>query len=137
MVGWLALACGLGTAGACAGRSGPGYPLSPAPTGTPAPAVLDSPRGYLWLADGTVHLASEGEPAGLFVAGSIEGGRFVPEGDVLGLGPLGATGTSGWLELLDGNFYTDGCGHEPLRPFVVGTMQTDGTFSPTSRQVIY
>lgn len=101
------------------------------------PVIVDAQRAYLLLADGTVHVSSEGAPTGLFVSGVLEGGRFVPDGDVQGEGTLAAPGIEGWLELLDGSFYSARSGRAPLRPYIAGTMGRDGSFSPSSRKVAY
>ncbi len=106
----------------------------PAATG---PVVVDAQRGYFLLADGSVHFANEGDPAGLHVLGTIEGGRFIPEGDVLGDGPIGLDGSRGWLQLLDGSFYPMQAAGAPLTPYIEGAMTPDGGFSPTSRRVVY
>jgi hypothetical protein len=131
--GWTALALTTLITGACAG---PGASAAPASTSA-RPVITDHQRGWFSLADGAVHLAGDDEPVGLYVSGVIEGGRFVPEGDVLGQGPIGASGTPGWLELLDGGFHPRHEGREPGRPYVAGTMTAEGVFSPGSRQVAY
>ena len=126
----IALAC---VVAACATTRAPADPAS-----SRAGLAMDgSQRGYLLIADGSVHLSGEGEPTGLFVSGTMEGGRFVPEGDVQGDGPIGTAGTPGWLELLDGSFTVSDTGREPLPPYVAGAMTPEGIFSPTSRQVAY
>ena len=118
---------------ACAGGG-----AVPASRAAPArPVITDQQRGFLSLADGAVHLAGDGEPSGLYVAGVVEGGRFVPEGDVLGQGPIGAAGTPGWLDLLDGGFHPRQDDREPPHPCIEGTMSAEGSFSPASRQVMY
>ena len=115
--------------------SGGGAPASPAVASRPV--ITDQQRGWLSLADGGVHVAGDDTPLGLYVAGVIEGGRFVPEGDVLGQGPIGTPGTPGWLDLLEGGFHPRQDGREPPRPCVEGTLTADGAFSPASRRVTY
>ncbi len=107
--------------------------VAPGMTGMP----VNSPRAFMTLADGSIHLAAEGEPSGLYVKGVVEAGRFVPEGEILGEGQLAAEGAAGWLELLDGNFYSEEAGREPMRPYVEGAMDIDGVFRPTTRRVVY
>lgn len=120
-------------AGGCAGGDAT---LAPA-AASPRPVITDHQRGWFSLVDASVHLAFDDEPTGLYVSGVIEGGRFVPEGDVLGQGLIGAPGTPGWLDLLEGGFHARKDGHEPGRPYVEGTMTAEGLFSPASRQVAY
>jgi hypothetical protein len=91
----------------------------------------------LLLADGSVHLTTEGEPTGLYVGGVIEGGRFAPEGDVLGEGPMEQAGAVGWLELLDQSFYAAQSGRAPVPPYVEGAMTAEGLFRPSTRRVAY
>jgi hypothetical protein len=110
--------------------------LGPPVTGKPV--VVAEGRGYLTLEDGNVHFDQDGTPRGFYVAGVIEGGRFIPEGDVLGDSPaVEELGTAGWLELLDASFYGAASGREPVRPYVRGTLSADGLFRPSERKVIY
>ena len=87
-------------AAACAGQ-GPAasLPVEPAPGGEESP-VNEATRGYVLFNDCSIHPDSDGAPSGLYVRGRLEEGRFVPEGEVQGEGPVGAsTGTPGWVEL--------------------------------------
>src|SRR5690349_6012540 len=73
---------------------------------------------------------------GPYVAGSIDSGGFVPEGDVQGE-LIVADGTPGWLELLDGSFSARQDGRTPRRPYVEGVMSHEGLFSPSAPEVHY
>lgn len=90
--------------------------------------------GYLELSTGRVGPAA---PAGLFVRGRVEDGRFVAEGDVEGEGELGEAGQPGWLELADGSFHGDQTARPPFPPFVRGFRTPGGDFRPSSRKVVY
>lgn len=91
---------------------------------------------YLLLSDGSVH---EGPPpAGLHVKGRSDNGQFLPSGaEIEGEGPLGETGSPGWLELRDGTFHGDQTGRPPFPPYVRGVRTPDGEFRPSSRSIQY
>jgi hypothetical protein len=102
-----------------------------AETATAAP----SPPAWMSLKDGKVHRGLDEAPIGLYAAGDDEGGRFTPSGDVEGAGPIGESGTKGWLDLATGKFVPD-TGPQPPPPFIDGTMTPSG-FSPSSRKIHY
>jgi len=112
------------------------------PIGQNKPEVQTDSRGYMLLVDGSVHFASDGTAHGYYIAGTIEGGRFIPEGDVQGEAPADddaspPSGTTGWFELEDGSFCSPTSGRGPARPNVEGVLSVDGQFHPTSRRVNY
>jgi hypothetical protein len=75
--------------------------------------------------------------SGLFVAGTRDGERFLPTGDVQGEGPLGEAGTSGWLELGPRQFQPDRTARPPFPPYLKGYLTPRGEFRPSSRTVRY
>lgn len=93
--------------------------------------------GFLSLADGRIVSTTDRPPAGVYVRGKIRDGRFSPEGDVEGEGPLGEAGQPGWMELLDGTFHGEQTGRPPFPPYVKGYMTPQGEFRPASRKVVY
>lgn len=76
-------------------------------------------------------------PPGLHVRGSQDGDFFVPQGDVLGEGPLGEAGTPGWLELGPRQFQPDRVARPPFPPYLQGYLTPQGEFRPSSRTVVY
>ncbi|MFX0066352.1 MAG: hypothetical protein ACFFC7_29665 [Candidatus Hermodarchaeota archaeon] len=94
-------------------------------------------RGYILLVDGSIHLESEKPPQSLYVRGYIQGEIFLPEGDILGEGPLGEAGHPGWMELTNGIFYGMETSRPPFPPYVEGYRTPKGEFRPSSRQVVY
>src|SRR4051794_38208970 len=71
-----------------------------AETATAAP----SPPWWMSLKDGKLHRGLDEAPIGLYAAGDKTGDRFAPTGDVEGAGPVGESGTKGWLDLATGQF---------------------------------
>ena len=111
-------------AAACAGQ-GPAasLPVEPAPGGEESP-VNEATRGYVLFNDCSIHPDSDGAPSGLYVRGRLEEGRFVPEGEVQGEGPVGAsTGTPGWVELRDERFRPAMIARPTLPPYVDALLQ--------------
>lgn len=96
--------------------------------------VTQPSQAFLELASGKVVAVA---PQGLHVRGAMEGGVFVPEGDVLGEGPLGEAGQPGWLELASGQFLPDFTARPPFPPYLKGYRTPQGEFRPSSRTVIY
>ena len=92
------LTSGLG----CATAQTQTLPAEAEPTEPAADPSLVAQRSYLLLADGTVHTFNDEAPTSAYVAGTLESGAFVPEGDVHGADLAAADGEAGWLELMDG-----------------------------------
>ena len=57
--------------------------------------MKEKQKGYMLLADGSIHSELEGPPKGLFVRGHFLDDKFFPEGNIEGEGPLGASGHPG------------------------------------------
>lgn len=102
-----------------------------ATTATAAP----SPSWWMSLKDGKLHRGIDEAPIGLYAAGTMEGERFLPGGDIEGQGPIGESGNEGWLDLATGKFIAKG-EPQPPPPFIEGAMTPSG-FSPKSRKVTY
>ena len=100
-------------------------------TATAAP----SPPWWISLKDGKLHRGLDEAPIGLYAAGDKSAERFVPTGDVEGAGPVGESGTKGWLDLATGQF-VDTSKPKPPPPFIDGAMTPSG-FSPASRKITY
>lgn len=99
--------------------------------------MISGESGYLDLGTATIHPDSDGTPSGLHVKGTIVDGAFNPEGDVLGEGALGESGSPGWMELRDASFHGAQTSRPPFPPYIDGFLAIDGTFRPTSREVNY
>lgn len=108
-------------------QQSPDKPQGEATVAQPSPAFIE-------LASRKVVAAA---PSGLHVRGSLQGGAFAPEGDVLGEGPLGDAGQPGWLELASGQFFPDFTARPPFPPYLRGFKTPQGEFRPSSRTVIY
>lgn len=102
-----------------------------ATTATAAP----SPAWWMSVKDGKLHRGLDEAPIGLYAAGDMEGERFVPGGDIEGQGPVGSSGTAGWLDLATGRFVPK-TEAPPPPPSLEGAMTPSG-FSPKSRKVAY
>ncbi len=87
----------------------------------------------LLLADLSVHPCDQAAVAGLHVRGRLLDGRFSPESDVLGDGPLGEAGAPGWVELGERRFVGAQTGRPPFPPYLEGMIDAEGIFRPTSR----
>jgi len=98
--------------------------------------MTEKQKGYMLLADGSIHSELEGQPKGLFVRGYFQDDKFVPEGNIEGEGTLGASGHPGWMELFTGIFFGMQTSRPPFPPYVEGYMTPEG-FQPSSRQVVY
>ena len=98
--------------------------------------MMEKQKGYMIIADGSIHSDAEGSPTGLFVRGYFQDNRFFPEGNIEGEGQLGASGQPGWMELSTGTFYGIQVSRPPFPPYIEGYMTPDG-FQPSSRRVIY
>ncbi len=110
---------------------------SGAPAAPGAATPTSSRRGYILLADGSFRTFDDGIPSTAYVEGTLDSGAFVPDGDVRGGEGIEATGTAGWLELMDGSFYPAQSERLPRRPYIDGFMGQDGLFRPAARQVQY
>lgn len=98
---------------------------------------MEKQKGYMLIADGSIHSELEGPPkGGLFVRGFFQDDRFFPEGNIEGEGSLGTSGHPGWMELFTGTFYRMQTSRPPFPPYVEGYMTPDG-FKPSSKRVIY
>ncbi len=98
--------------------------------------MKEKKKGYMLLADGSIHSDLEGPPKGLFARGYFQDDKFFPEGNIEGEGPLGASGSPGWMEFFTGTFYGMQTSRPPFPPYVEGYMTPDG-FQPSSRRVVY
>src|SRR2546421_12439875 len=85
----LSLVLGLVVVAAC-----PKAGVDKAETATAAP----SPPWWMSLKDGKLHRGLDEAPIGLYAGGEKTGDRFAPTGDVEGAGPVGESGTKGWLD---------------------------------------
>jgi rhodanese-related sulfurtransferase len=101
------------------------------------------PTHWRRLADGRLFEGGRETATGLFVAGRLNGERFVPVGGVEGTGEFCAAWQrrssrrprTGWLELRDGRRYPDSSPRDPESPYVHGCFGADGSFHPESREV--
>lgn len=99
----------------------------------PPPPFAEGEPVYLHLGTQQLWRRTRGVPEGFYLEGRFENGGFVPQGGVLGEGPMGADdGVPGWLELANGQFCPDQTGRPPFSPFVKGRMTAEG-FVPSSR----
>jgi hypothetical protein len=73
-------------------------------------------------------------PDCFYVKGIIEDGKFIPKGNVLGVGELAKSGRYGWLELSSKEFFPMESDKKALTPFVKGYMTDDG-FMPSIREI--
>ncbi|MEW5850083.1 MAG: hypothetical protein AB2A00_14940 [Myxococcota bacterium] len=127
----------------CAGSRPSSSSTTVAPAGTtpdsgrPVEAGMAEQSGYLLLKDGSIHPDTDGRPQGLYVGGKLVDGRFTPEGNVQGDGPLGESGSPGWMELNDGSFHGDQTARPPFPPYIKGYRTREGEFRPKSRLVNY
>jgi hypothetical protein len=108
-------------------------PLSPVQESPVQPAAAPA-VAYRVLADG--RLVHGAPPPDLHVEGTLDRGRFVPRGPVIGDGVIGASGHPGWVQLSTGAFVPAESAVAPVPPFVEGVM-TDAGFVPASRDVVY
>ena len=99
--------------------------------------MRDTTAAYLVLTDGSIHDGGSYPAASLYVKGTLDQGRFMPQGDIEGEGALGEAGQPGWMELADGAFHGDMTSRPPFPPFVRGFRSPQGEFRPKSRQVQY
>jgi hypothetical protein len=101
----------------------------------PLPEAAD--HAYFVFASMSV-VVQETPPEGLYVAGKVAKSRYLPEGEVMGEGPIGAAGGApGWLELMDQGFHGAQTSRPPFPPYIEGVMTNDQGFVPSSRQVHY
>lgn len=75
-------------------------------------------------------------PAGMYVAGTVEQGTFVPTGKVEGEHPtVMGQGQPGWVELGDGSFHGAMEGRPPFKPYLEGTLYNEVGFVPTDPNI--
>jgi len=98
--------------------------------------LKEKQKGFMFLADGSIHPELKELPKGFFVREYFQDDKFVPEGNIEGEGPLGASGHPGWMELYTGTFYGMQTSRPPFPPYVEGYMTSEG-FQPSSKRVVY
>lgn len=103
----------------------------------PTPTVPQTYQGFRTLTDGAYHCGPVLPDWGFYVLGTVKDGEFSPQGEVLGRGEIGESGTYGWMELLDGSFHAaTPTAKAPERPYVPGYLSPDGSFAPSSQKVV-
>ena len=127
-----AMAAGLS---ACASTSPAGEAQKTQGVAAPSSASASAGSGWVSLGDGRMHDAGEA-PKGLHVKGTLKDGVFEASSGVEGDGALATEGQPGWLELKTGKVHSDTEAVPPMKPYIKGFRAPDGTFAPSSREVV-
>lgn len=98
------------------------------------PNLEDGSEAFFILLDQSIVEAHKQTPEHLYIKGVIEGGRFSPKSEILGVGDLAKEGRYGWLELSSKQFYPMESDKRAITPFVKGYMTQEG-FAPSTREV--